>query len=75
MEYVDGATLSGPMTGEEARRLALQIATALATAHRHGILHRDIKPANVMLTANGVKLLDFGLAKSIAAEADVDVHE
>ena len=71
MEYVDGATLRGPMTGEEARRLALQIATALATAHHHGILHRDIKPANVMTTANGVKLLDFGLARSIAAGADV----
>ena len=71
MEYVDGATLRGPMGGEEARRLALQIATALATAHHHGILHRDIKPANVMITARGVKLLDFGLAKSIAAPADV----
>ena len=71
MEYVDGATLHGPMTSEEARRLALQIATALATAHQHGILHRDVKPANVMITAGGVKLLDFGLAKSLAAEADV----
>ena len=52
------------MCFDEARRLGLQIATALATAHRHGILHRDIKPANVMITASGVKLLDFGLAKS-----------
>ena len=71
MEYVDGATLRGPIAGEDARRLALQIATALATAHRHGILHRDIKPANVMITAAGVKLLDFGLAQSIATEPDV----
>jgi serine/threonine-protein kinase len=71
MEYVDGATLHGPMTSEEARHLALQIATALATAHQHGILHRDVKPANVMITAGGVKLLDFGLAKSLAADADV----
>jgi len=51
MEYVDGATLHGPMTSEEARHLALQIATALATAHQHGILHRDVKPANVMITS------------------------
>jgi eukaryotic-like serine/threonine-protein kinase len=71
MEYIDGASLSGPMVGDEARRLALQVAAALATAHRHGILHRDIKPANVMITAGGVKLLDFGLAKSITGEADV----
>ncbi len=46
---------------------------ALATAHRHGILHRDIKPANVMTTAGGVKLLDFGLARSIADGSDVTV--
>ncbi|MCA1562381.1 MAG: protein kinase [Acidobacteria bacterium] len=71
MEYVDGSTLRGPMSGAEALRLALQIASALAAAHRHGILHRDIKPGNVMTTASGVKLLDFGLAKSMHAEADV----
>src|SRR6185295_11121022 len=48
MEFVDGVTLRGPMSGAEALRLALQMASALAAAHRAGILHRDIKPGNVM---------------------------
>jgi TolB-like protein/Tfp pilus assembly protein PilF len=71
MEYLDGATLRGPMPVEEALRLATQIAAALAAAHRQGILHRDLKPGNVMLTEIGAKLLDFGLAKSLATEHDV----
>jgi eukaryotic-like serine/threonine-protein kinase len=71
MEYIDGATLRGPMPQEEVVRLATQIAAALASAHQHGILHRDLKPGNVMLTEVGAKLLDFGLAKSLNAEADV----
>jgi serine/threonine-protein kinase len=71
MEYVDGVMLRGPMADGEALRVALQIASALAAAHRQGILHRDIKPGNVMITASGVKLLDFGLAKSMDAGADV----
>src|SRR5262245_40228751 len=65
MEYVDGVTLHGPMPAEEAVQLAMQFASALAAAHQHGILHRDIKPSNMMRTASGVKLLDFGLAKSM----------
>ena len=73
MEYLDGVALRGPMPFEDALRLATQIAAAVAVAHRHGILHRDLKPANVMLTAVGVKLLDFGLAKSIGIESDVTV--
>jgi serine/threonine protein kinase len=63
MEYVEGQTLSGPLTLEQTSRIALQIADALEAAHKHGILHRDLKPANVMVTETGAKLLDFGLAK------------
>ena len=68
MEYVDGATLAqrledGPLPLAFALRTAIQIADALDHAHRHGVVHRDLKPANIMLTRDGVKLLDFGLAK------------
>ena len=64
MEYVDGAPLRGPLPPPEVVRLTLQIVSALAEAHSHGILHRDLKPSNILLTRKGeVKLLDFGLAK------------
>ena len=63
MEYIDGEALSGPLAVEEALRLALQIAAALEAAHAKGITHRDLKPANILVTKEGVKLLDFGLAK------------
>uniref|UniRef100_Q02AP4 Serine/threonine protein kinase n=1 Tax=Solibacter usitatus (strain Ellin6076) TaxID=234267 RepID=Q02AP4_SOLUE len=63
MEYVEGSPLKGPVPVPEAVRLATQIVEALAAAHAKGIIHRDLKPGNVLLTASGVKLLDFGLAK------------
>jgi Tol biopolymer transport system component/tRNA A-37 threonylcarbamoyl transferase component Bud32 len=68
MELVEGETLAarllrGPLPVPEALRHAIDIASALDQAHRHGVTHRDLKPGNVMLTRSGVKLLDFGLAK------------
>jgi Tol biopolymer transport system component len=68
MEHLEGETLDariarGKLPLDEALTIAIAIASALDAAHRHGIVHRDLKPSNVMLTANGAKLLDFGLAK------------
>ena len=68
MEFVEGDLLSqriaqGPMGLEHVLLYAMQIADALAAAHEKGIVHRDLKPANIILTRNGVKVLDFGLAK------------
>jgi serine/threonine protein kinase len=69
MELVDGETLAvrlkrGKLPVHEAVRFGAQIAAALAVAHAQGIVHRDLKPGNIMLTKSGVKVLDFGLAKS-----------
>ncbi len=74
IEYLEGETLAariakGPIPIDEALPWAIQIASALNAAHRQGILHRDLKPGNVMLTPAGIKLLDFGLAKMVAATA------
>src|SRR5271170_7277756 len=63
LEYIDGKPLEGPLLVEEVLRLALQMAAALEAAHAKGITHRDLKPANILVTKEGVKLLDFGLAK------------
>ena len=73
MEYLEGTTLTCPVSPDVAVKLGIDIAGALAAAHGRGILHRDLKPGNVMVTPNGVKLLDFGLAKS--AQPDVSVTQ
>ncbi|HSC26177.1 MAG TPA: protein kinase [Vicinamibacterales bacterium] len=74
MELIEGETLAarllrGPLPAVDVFRTAIQIADALDRAHRKGLIHRDLKPANVMVTPTGAKLLDFGLARSVAAIA------
>ena len=74
MELLDGQSLAerlsgGPMPVPEAATTQLAILSALAALHRRGIVHRDLKPTNIFLTGNGVKLLDFGLARTVASMA------
>jgi Tol biopolymer transport system component len=75
LEMVDGPTLAdridrGAIPTDEALPIARQIAQALEAAHAQGIVHRDLKPANVKVRDDGaVKVLDFGLAKAIAADS------
>jgi serine/threonine protein kinase len=76
MECVEGETLAkrlekGPVALEQVLNLGAQIADALDKAHRSGVVHRDLKPGNIMLTGSGAKLLDFGLAKSVAPIASL----
>ena len=83
MEFLEGETLAarlerGALPFDHAVSVAIDIASALETAHRRSIVHRDLKPGNVMLVrrpglsgAPAAKLLDFGLAK-LAAEAPAD---
>ena len=73
MEYVEGAPLKGPLPLEKAVEYAGQILDALDAAHQKRIIHRDLKPANILVTKQGIKLLDFGLAKHAAPLKDVDV--
>jgi serine/threonine protein kinase len=78
MELIPGEDLCvriarGTIPLAEALTIAVQITRAIEAAHQKGVVHRDLKPANVRLTPDGqVKVLDFGLAKSMEAETASD---
>jgi eukaryotic-like serine/threonine-protein kinase len=79
LELIEGPTLAdriaqGPLPLDEALLHARQIADALEAAHAQGIVHRDLKPANIKIRTDGtVKVLDFGLARALAADASSPV--
>ena len=74
MELIKGKTLKdiiveekGPLPWKWSVNIAIQIASALETAHRNHIIHRDIKPHNIIITEDGVaKVTDFGIAKAVS---------
>jgi serine/threonine protein kinase/Tol biopolymer transport system component len=73
MEFLEGETLAdklrnGGLPLAEVFKIGIDVAEALAVAHRSGIVHRDLKPGNIMLTAAGAKLMDFGLAKPLGLQ-------
>ncbi|MGI9108319.1 MAG: protein kinase domain-containing protein [Pyrinomonadaceae bacterium] len=78
MELVHGRELgdllrNGELTLGRAVEITADVAEALCEAHRHGIIHRDIKPSNIFINERGqVKVLDFGLAKLIGKEHELD---
>src|SRR6516225_10304594 len=74
MELLEGETLAarlkrGSLPVSEVLKIGMEIADALASAHRLGLVHRDLKPSNIMLTKTGAKLMDFGLAKPAAPKS------
>jgi serine/threonine-protein kinase len=75
MEYVEGRSLrdvirsDGPIDAPQAAEITAEIASALAFAHRTGVVHRDVKPGNVLITQSGiVKVTDFGIARAGASD-------
>jgi serine/threonine protein kinase len=74
LELLRGVSLagrlgSGPMPQHEALRIAATVADVLAVAHRRGVTHGDLSPMNIMMTRDGAKIIDFGLAKEARGSA------
>lgn len=67
----------GKLSVQRTLQIGIEVCTALEEAHKHGIVHRDLKPSNIVLTTEGseretAKVLDFGIAKILAPDADID---
>lgn len=70
MELLSGVPLAGRLAGgplpwPEAVRIATTVADVLAVAHRRGVTHRDVRADNIMMTRDGIKIIDFGLATTV----------
>jgi serine/threonine protein kinase len=76
-EYVDGDRLDefvdrrGPLTGTTLEKTAFEVAAALTAIHAAGVVHRDLKPSNVLITSQGVKVIDFGIARALDAGTSI----
>jgi eukaryotic-like serine/threonine-protein kinase len=74
LERIHGETLAtrlarGPLTDDEVRELGAQIADGMAAVHARGVIHCDLKAANVMIAGTTPKIVDFGIARSLACDA------
>lgn len=82
MEYVQGRTLAEILQANvrlsvlQACDIAVEVASALASAHQHGVVHRDIKPANILVGSTGqVKVADFGIARAVGAAVEQNLTQ